>query len=146
MPACSLTNFRANLLRGSAAAGTGFLHIGLVNRGPVCSLERIEARGFNPSTNSFVGPWAKFLPERGVDQTLARVGVVAQGAVAQVALGVETATNYSNDGCRMSLADSVRLAEIGHLKDSIALKLYAPTQVCTIKQSLFTEWPSIVAS
>jgi hypothetical protein len=58
LPNCLITNFIASSHNGGAAAGTHYEQITLVNRGPICNLVRVQARGYNSKTFTVVGLWA----------------------------------------------------------------------------------------
>ena len=144
LPNCVMSNFTASLGRGSAAAGTSYEEIALVNRGPVCTLVRIEARGYDSKSLSFVGPWAKYLPNDASRLHMMRVGIISHNGRGHVSLGVETPANFSpSSRCMIANTNEVRLAEISSLAKSIPLVLAGPTQVCTKIQTLLMDWPGI---
>ena len=143
LPNCSITNFLASLHSGGAAAGKHFEQITLVNRGPICALVRVAARGYNSKTLAVVGEWTKYLPSNPAKYKLTKVGIVADGGLVHLTLGIETAMNYPAAQCKFAMADEVRLAEMGTLSKTIKVKLNVSTPVCTKIQSLQIDWPKI---
>jgi hypothetical protein len=143
LPNCSITNFTASSHNGGAAAGTHYEQISLVNRGPICTLVRVGARGYNSKTLTVVGLWAKYLPTNPAIYKSTKVGLVANGGQVHVTLGIETAMNYPAAQCKIAMADAVRLAEMGTLSKTITVKLNVSTPVCTKIQSLQIDWPKI---
>jgi hypothetical protein len=143
LPNCLITNFIASSHNGGAAAGTHYEQITLVNRGPICNLVRVQARGYNSKTFTVVGLWATYLSSTPAIYKSTKVGIVANGGQVHVALGIETAMNYSAAQCKIAMADAVRLAEMGSLSKTITVKLNVSTPVCTKIPSLQIDWPKI---
>ncbi len=135
-PICLATHLHVSLSgEPEGAAGTIYYTLKLVNNGPECTVAPVTARGFNPTTSGYVGPWSSVFI---TNQTKT---VATTGQAAYVPLGIGQSVNWPTSLCRAANVSTIRVALAGNhsVIGAVALR----TSVCTITKSMHTQSASL---
>jgi hypothetical protein len=135
-PICLANHLHVSLSgQPEGAAGTIYYTLKLLNNGPECTVAPVSARGFNPSTSGYVGPWSNvFITSR-------TKTVVTTGRAAYVPLGIGQSLNWPTSLCRAANVNTIRVALAGNhsVIGAVALR----TSVCTVTKSMHTQSASL---
>jgi hypothetical protein len=135
-PICLASHLHVSLSgEPEGAAGTIYYTLKLLNNGPECTVAPVTARGFNPATSGYVGPWSS------VFITSQTKTVVTTGHAAYVPLGIGQSENWPVSLCRAANVGTLRVALAGNhsVIGAVALR----TSVCTVTKSMHTQSASL---
>ncbi len=135
-PICTANHLRLSLSgQPNGAAGTIYYTLKLVNNGPECTVAPVVARGFNPTSSRYAGPWSRTYA------TSHTKTVLTTGRAAYVPLGIGQSANWPTSLCRPANVSAIRVALAGN--HSVIGAVSVRTSVCTITQSMHTQSASL---